>query len=82
MLVERKATYGHIVVYYCPQKEDPHCTRLAVRVNLINYPGDVGTTTEDMLTSKLLFNSVLLTPYSKFMGIDKKNLLQHADGPI
>ena len=41
--------------------------------NLINYPREVGTTTVDMLTSKLIFNSILSTPYTKFMGIYIKN---------
>ena len=83
MPADQKATYGQIVVDYCPQKEYPYCTRLTMGVVLINLPGKVGTPMADMLTYKLLFKSVLLTPYVKFMGIDIKKLLpQHADGPI
>ena len=35
-----------------------------------NYPGDYGTPTVDLLTSKLLLNSVVSTPGAKFMIID------------
>jgi hypothetical protein len=41
--------------------------------NLINYPGDCGTPTADLLTVKLLFNSVISTPQAKFMCIDIKD---------
>ena len=47
-------------------------TRLTVGGNLINYPGDCGTPTADMLTVKLLINSVISTPYPKFMTINIK----------
>ena len=39
----------------------------------MNYPGDVGTRTADMLTVKLLFNSVISTPGAKFMSLDISN---------
>ena len=77
----QKETYGKIVVYYYPQKEDPYRTHLAVGVNLINRPGDFGTPTADILTSKLLFNSMLSTPYAKFMGIDIKNFYLYMPMP-
>ena len=60
------------MVDYCPKKEDTYHTCLTMGGNLFIYPGNVGTTTSDMLTAKLLFNSILSTPYSKFMGIDIK----------
>ena len=41
--------------------------------NLVNYPGDCGTTTADLLTVKLLLNSVISTPQAKFMTIDIKD---------
>jgi hypothetical protein len=41
--------------------------------NLINYPGDCGTPTADLLTVKLLLNSVISTPYARFMCIDIKD---------
>ena len=55
---------------YLPHKEYPYRKCLIVGGDLINYTGDVGISTEDMITSKLLFNSVLSTKYSKLMVIN------------
>ena len=41
--------------------------------NLINYPNDCGTPTADLLTVKLMFNSIISTPNAKFMMIDIKD---------
>jgi hypothetical protein len=41
--------------------------------NSINSPNDCGTPTADILTVKLLFNSVISTPNAMFMIIDIKN---------
>jgi hypothetical protein len=41
--------------------------------NLINYPNNCGTPTADILTIKLLFNSIISTPNSKFMTINIKD---------
>ena len=41
--------------------------------NKINYPGDCGTPTADLLTVKLLLNSVISTPGAKFMTMDIAN---------
>ena len=38
--------------------------------NLINYPGDCGTPTANLLTVKLLLKSIISTPNAKFMSID------------
>jgi hypothetical protein len=38
--------------------------------NIINYPDNCRTPTADLLMVKLLFNSVISTPYAKFMCID------------
>jgi hypothetical protein len=40
---------------------------------LVNYPGDVGTRTADLLTVKLLLNSVISTLGAKFMSLDISN---------
>ena len=39
----------------------------------INYPDDCGTPTADLLTVKLLLNSVISTKNAKFMTLDIKN---------
>jgi hypothetical protein len=42
--------------------------------NLINYSDDCGTPTADILTTKLMANSIISTPNSKFMTINIKDL--------
>ena len=66
----KDVTYGRIVVNYFPEKSDPNRVRLAVGGNRINYSGDCGTPTADMLTVKMLLNSVISTKGANFMSID------------
>ena len=66
-------TYGRIVCVYREGKKDKYHTRITIGGNLINYPGNCGTPTADLLTVKLLFNSILSTPNAKFMSIDIKD---------
>ena len=39
----------------------------------INYPDDVATPTGDLITTKVLLNSVISTPNARFMTVDVKN---------
>ena len=55
----RTVTYGRIVDEIRPQKAETHRTRLTAGGNLIHFPGDVTTPTADLITAKLIFNSVL-----------------------
>jgi hypothetical protein len=57
----KDVTYGCVCVNYCPEKDDPNQTCLTVGGNRVNYPGDCGTPTVDMVTVKLHLNSVILT---------------------
>jgi hypothetical protein len=41
--------------------------------NRVHYPGDAGTPTADLLTVKLLINSIISTPNAKFMTMDMKD---------
>ncbi len=41
--------------------------------NLVNYHDDCGTPTTDLLTIKLMFNSIISTPNAKFMTIHIKD---------
>ena len=66
----RTVTYGIIVVKIRPQKAERYRTRLTVGGNLINFPGNVTTPTSDLITAKLIFNSVLSTNNVKFMCAD------------
>jgi hypothetical protein len=69
----KDVTYARICANYPPEKADPNRIRITLGGNLVNYPGDVGTRTADMLTVKLLFNSVISTPGAKFMSLDISN---------
>ncbi len=39
----------------------------------MHYPGDAGTPTADLLTVKLLINSMISTPGAQFMTMDIKD---------
>lgn len=66
-------TYARMCINHRPEKADPNHCRITVDGNLIKYPGDIGTRPADMLTFKLLFNSVMLTRGAKFMLLDYSN---------
>ena len=70
---DQTATYGRIVVDYRPQKADPNRVRITAGGNLIEYPGELTTRPADLTTSKLLWNSVISTKDTRFMGIDTRN---------
>ena len=69
----KQVTYARMVVDYRPTKSDPNRTRVTVGGNLLSYEGELYTETTDLITIKLLLNSVLSTPNAKFMSLDIKN---------
>eukprot|EP00804_Cyclotella_cryptica_P023061 CCRYP_000315-RA/>CCRYP_000315-RA protein AED:0.18 eAED:0.15 QI:0/0/0/1/1/1/2/0/662 len=69
----KDVTYGRLVANFRPQKDDLYRIRLTVSGNRINFPGDCGTPTVDMITVKILLNSVISTVKAKFMTIDIKD---------
>jgi hypothetical protein len=69
----KDCTYTRIVCNIRPEKKDTFRCRITVGGNLINYPGDCGTPTADLLTVKLLLNSVISTKGAKFMMLDISN---------
>ena len=69
----RDVTYVRVAVNYRPEKDDPYQTRLTVGGNRLQYPGDCGNPTVDLLTVKLLINSVISTLGAWFMTIDIKD---------
>ena len=77
----RDVTYGRIVVSFRPEKKDPNRVRLTVGGDRINYPDDVGTPTADMLTVKLLLNSVISTKGARFMTIYIKDFYLNSPMP-
>ena len=66
-------TYARIVCVFCDSKKDKYRTRVTMGGNLVNCPLDCGTPTADLLTVKLLLNSIISTPNEKFMTLDIKD---------
>jgi hypothetical protein len=58
---DRQATYPRFVCSERPQKQEKNRMRMTVGGNLINYPGDKGTKTAELETTKILLNSELST---------------------
>ena len=70
---DRVVTYARIVVDYRPQKADPNRVRITAGGNLITTPEEVTTRTADLVTTKILWNSVLSTPGAKYACFDIKS---------
>ena len=58
------------MVDYQNQKVDPNRVRIIAGGNLINYPGELTTRSADLITSKILWNSVLSTERARYMWLD------------
>jgi hypothetical protein len=70
----KDVTYGLITTLIRPEKiDEPNRTSLVAGGNRVHYPGDAGTPTADLLTIKLLLNSIISTPNAKFMTMDIKD---------
>eukprot|EP00804_Cyclotella_cryptica_P003418 CCRYP_018558-RA/>CCRYP_018558-RA protein AED:0.36 eAED:0.21 QI:0/0/0/1/1/0.83/6/0/1396 len=69
---DRTITYARVVVDYRRQKEDPNQVRITVGGNLIDYPGELTTRTADLVTSKILWNSIISTPSARYLTADLK----------
>ncbi len=70
----KDVTYGLITCLVRPEKiDEPNRMRLVAGGDRVHYPGDAGTPTADLLTVKLLLNSIISTPNAKFMTMDIKD---------
>ena len=70
----KDVTYDLITTLIRPEKlDEPNRTRLVAGGDRVHYPGDAGTPTADLLTIKLLLNSIISTPNAKFMTVDIKD---------
>jgi hypothetical protein len=70
---DRKITYGKIVCDYKPHKQEKERVRLTVGGDILDYSGDVATSTADITTFKILINSTLSTEDATMMMMDIKN---------
>lgn len=62
-------TYGRIVYDLKPNEDEKYRTRLTVDGDRIICTYDISTSTVELITVKLLLNSVILTPKVKFTTI-------------
>ena len=69
----KDVTYCRICANYRPEKEYPYRIRITIGGDRINYNEDCGTPTLDLLTVKLLLNSIVSTPGAKLFTMDIKN---------
>jgi hypothetical protein len=69
---DREITYSKIVCDYKPHKKEKEHVRLTVGGNILNYSGDVATSTADITTFKILINSTLSTEGAAMMMMDIK----------
>ena len=77
----KRPTYARIVSELRPQKPDPFRIRITAGGNLIVYLDDKSQPTSDIVTAKILLNSVVSTPNAKFLGLDIKNMYLHSGLP-
>jgi hypothetical protein len=70
----KDVTYGLITFLIRPEKiNEPNRTRLVAGGDQVHYPGNTGTPTADLLTVKLLLNSIISTENARFMTMDIKD---------
>ena len=69
----KDVAYSRIVCNVRPQKEEVNRTRLTFGGNNLAVDYNCGTPTADLLTVKLLLNSGISAPGTKFMTLDIKN---------
>jgi hypothetical protein len=72
---DRKITYGKIIRDYKPLKQEKERVRLTVGGDILDYSGDIATSTADITTFKILINSTLSTEDAAMMMMNIKNYL-------
>jgi hypothetical protein len=70
---DRNITYGKIVCDYKPHKKEMGRVRLTVGGDILDYSGDVVTSTADITTFKILINITLSTEAAAMMMMDIKD---------
>jgi hypothetical protein len=70
----KDVTYGLITCLVRSKKlDEPNRTRLVAGGDRVHYPGNAGTPTANLLTVKILINSIISTAGAKFMIMDIKD---------
>jgi hypothetical protein len=65
-----KITYGKIVCDCKPHKKEKERVRLTVGGDILDYSGDVATSTADITTFKILIKSTVSTEEATMMMMD------------
>jgi hypothetical protein len=73
ILKDINITYGKIVCDYKPHKKEKERVRLTVGGDILDYSGDVATSTANITTFKILINSTLSSEDAAMMMMDIKN---------
>jgi hypothetical protein len=71
---DHTVTYARIVIDRWPQKDNSNRICITVGRNLINYPYKLTTQTADMVSSKIMWDSIISTPNAKFGSANIKNM--------
>ncbi len=79
---ERTVTYACIVIDHRPQKWDPSHVRITIGGNLIDCPFELMACTADLVSFKILWNSITSTKGACFEGVDIKNMYLETHGLI
>jgi hypothetical protein len=69
---DRTVTYACIVIDHRPQKDDPNHDHITIGGNLIDYPYKLMIQMADMVSSKIMWNSIISMPNAKCGGADIK----------
>jgi hypothetical protein len=70
----KDVTYGLITCLIQPEKIDkPNRTTFVAGGDRVRYPSNAGTPTANLLTTKILINSIISTAGTKFMTMDIKD---------
>jgi hypothetical protein len=69
----RKVTYLRVVSAMRPKKANPYCIWWTVGGDKVDYPFDVSSKTANLMTAKLLFNTVVSTPNARFLTANLKD---------
>jgi hypothetical protein len=70
----KDVTYQLTTCLIHPEKIDkPNRTKLVAGRDRVHYPGNAGTPTTNLITVKLLINSIILTAGAKFMTMNIKD---------
>jgi hypothetical protein len=71
--IAKNVAYGSFSCDLKPNKTETHRTRLTTGGDRVNYPGDAGTPTADMILFKILLNSIISTKGARCVMVDIKD---------